>query len=268
MSGSRFRSSALLAILLATACGSEDVVLFEFGEAAEMPTAGSGGMSSAGTSSVPEAGTGGTDASAAGSGGTTVAGSGGTETEGDAGAASTPISCHDDNDCPDAWSCEKSSCSASVGSCIPHPVCFDVAPDPVCGCDGITYWNDCLRKQVGPSASTRGECGIDARRCWERRDCGGENTECGLLVLPTDTCKPWPDGPHGPDPDPPGPPDGREPYGTCWAIPDHCDASLDPLRWTPCDGMDPGPQTSECTDTCGALRSGWPHIKNVSGTCP
>lgn len=191
------------------------------------------------------------------------AGSPAVEDPGGAGASSAPLSCFDNADCPDAWTCEKESCTASAGSCIPHPIFCDLAPAPVCGCDGITYWNDCLRKQIGPSASTSGECETNARRCRDARECGGPNTRCGRLVLPGDPCGPIPDG-HmpGPDEEPGGLP--PPPPGNCWAIPDSCDPSLDPLRWDECGG----PEPRACTDTCGALRSGRPHVKNVTGMCP
>ncbi|HEY3500147.1 MAG TPA: hypothetical protein VGK73_35900, partial [Polyangiaceae bacterium] len=127
-------------------------------------------------------------------------------------------------------------------------------------------WNDCLRQQVGAFASTPGECGTTARRCWERSMCGVPNAVCGQLFLPGEECW-WDDGREGP----PGqePPEGRPPpQGTCWVVPERCDPAADPLRWNGCDGPQPdGPQPGPCVDTCEALRSGRPHVRDASGTC-
>lgn len=237
-----------LALSAAGACSSEEVVLFEF----PAEDAGTAGAPPLGMT----AGFGGREGLAGGAHGGSEPGSAGSS----AGSENTPIACRDDHDCPEAWSCDKASCAEIEGFCIPHPLCFDLAPNPVCGCDGVTYWNDCLRKQVGPAASTPGECEASARRCWDARDCGNYG-QCGYLVLPGDPCRPRSDGPHGPDddlPDQPPPPPGR-----CWALPDRCDPSLDPLRWNEC-----GEQDGFCTDTCTALRSGRPFVKSTSGTCP
>jgi len=45
-----------------------------------------------------------------------------------------------------------------LGVCVPRPdICPDVF-DPVCGCDGVTYANDCLRLNAGATLAHAGAC--------------------------------------------------------------------------------------------------------------
>ncbi len=65
--------------------------------------------------------------------------------------------------------CEKGSycelppdtCNSSdlQGTCLPQPFGCPRIWDPVCGCDGETYGNDCERRSVGVALHHRGECG-------------------------------------------------------------------------------------------------------------
>ncbi|HEY3494466.1 MAG TPA: hypothetical protein VGK73_07265, partial [Polyangiaceae bacterium] len=153
MSAFAARRAACIALALACGCASEDVVLFEFEDAAGTPPAGgTAGVAGTGSTSPPDMpGGGGTSGEAtAGTSGVPLGGMSGAPSGTAGGAAgggpggptagsgaSAPIVCHDNDECPEASTCEKTSCTALTGFCIRHPVCFDVAPDPVCGCDGI-----------------------------------------------------------------------------------------------------------------------------------
>lgn len=69
--------------------------------------------------------------------------------------------CYKNSDCSSNQFCEFASCEwPESGKCIEKPnVCSNLY-DPECGCDGITYSNDCVRKSKGVSKKHDGKCEI------------------------------------------------------------------------------------------------------------
>jgi len=171
--------------------------------------------------------------------------------------------CVETSECRTNDFCGRSTCEDAAGACEPRPVFCEDAAEPVCGCDGITYWNDCLRRASGVASMTRGECRSNALECGGRMPGGPDpgppvpdpmaacplGTYCARLLPP---------------PKPGAPPnDGCEPYarGTCWAVPAVCPASGSSDRWIDC-----GAARAVCQTTCDAIRSGVPHRRAFS--CP
>jgi hypothetical protein len=148
-----------------------------------------------------------------------------------AGPAGKP--CVDNRDCPLSFFCGKDSCGAMLGRCDPLPLLCDADLGPSCGCDGVTYWNDCLRRLAGSAAGTKGECsqaaalcgGMDARACPKGAIC--------TRVSPVGVCDPM------------------EP-GRCWGLPANCPAEI-AVRAQSC-----APERG-CVDLCSALKSAAPH---------
>lgn len=64
--------------------------------------------------------------------------------------------------CPEGEVCELPAGQCQVadlgGSCVPRPDFCTQDYDPVCGCDGVTYSNDCARLMAGAQKSHDGAC--------------------------------------------------------------------------------------------------------------
>jgi hypothetical protein len=161
----------------------------------------------------------------------------------DGGTAVDPKRCVDSNGCSAKELCARATCGDVAGSCELAPLLCDEDARPVCGCDGITYWNDCLRRAAGVTSMIPGECGYNARKCGRGghgpapgSDMGcSDGTYCARL-LPND-----------------GPPDfcSDDAPGTCWALPAVCPEHGGPDRWLAC-----GTAKGACTSSCDAIRSG------------
>jgi hypothetical protein len=269
------RSLLLLASTSPAACESEDLVVLRLpgvpagmagGAGVETTSGGAGaGTSSAGMSGTFAAGSAGMSAGSPGGGnaGAEQAGTGGMETGGVAGLAGISgmsgsagaghnDACRSNDDCPPSRVCVKNDCQAEWGECEPEPLFCEATPAPVCGCDNVTYWNDCVRRSAGVPASFPGECRAAAVACDDANDCGVEDAACSRLRSrgSIDMC-------------PPGP-------GICWVLPkEHCDPG-DSRRWVEC--VPPGaplpPFPPPCIDTCTALMSGRPHIQARTDIVP
>lgn len=74
--------------------------------------------------------------------------------------------------CPEGEICDldPGTClfADQAGTCVPEPAACIPVVDPVCGCDGMTYGNDCERLMAGVSLDHAGACSGD-----EGAICGG-----------------------------------------------------------------------------------------------
>ena len=159
----------------------------------------------------------------------------------DGGKPSPPPPCVNDGDCSDGQFCERSACGDQVGHCRNQPPVCDATTDTECGCDGVTYWNDCLRALNGVSKYVDGPCPSGAT-CGGATNatCANTNASCGELVFHDDQCSPTP-------------------LGQCWVLPDSCPISTD-VDWASC-------ATPTCTDVCTAIRSGAPYFHAEGTMC-
>lgn len=254
----RIRTRWLCMALVALGCDGRELTVFNVpgGGSAGMLTNVAQGGSSNGGGGAGVAGvvgsTSGAGGSAAGSGGSDVMNSNGSGNGSMAGApygngggmggapGTMPKPCMDDTDCG-GWICDKDGCDATTGVCVPYPFFCSPDPQPVCGCDGVTYWNDCIRLQSTPHTqlAQREQCHASACTCEQTSDCDVPYASCAHLMGPNETC-------------------GSHTMGACWVLPPACGPNNDLKRWRECkppDGSPPG----ACVDTCQAVRSERPY---------
>lgn len=166
-------------------------------------------------------------------------------------AAPTNGECLTDADCsPDAF-CAKEACGPIRGLCQRRPVVCGNEASPVCGCNGVSYWNDCLRREAGVAAAVAGECVVNPAGCGGAGDlpCPA-GAVCARLIPNRDAC-------------------GAAVPGVCWGLPTTCPGRGGPSG----QGGDPdrgGPDEDrpaedawvscanpkECLGVCEAMRRG------------
>ncbi|GIW41550.1 MAG: hypothetical protein KatS3mg076_2127 [Candidatus Binatia bacterium] len=69
-----------------------------------------------------------------------------------------PRSCLDSSECRSGEVCERSCEARAPGVCVARPSACSARFAPVCGCDGTTYPNDCVRRREGAPGSFPGAC--------------------------------------------------------------------------------------------------------------
>lgn len=151
--------------------------------------------------------------------------------------------CKGNDDCAPNELCAKASCTDITGGCELRPLLCDATPAPSCGCSGVTYWNDCLRKQEGEAFGGAGECVVNAAKCQLASDCPS-GASCARLVPDHVPCPP-------------------NMQGYCWWLPDTCPATQPTMQqWAECGVL------GVCHDTCAAIRDGHPHHAEHGPICP
>ena len=147
-------------------------------------------------------------------------------------------------ECADSAGCGPSEyCAFEEGSCgddgqagvcaALSDACIEIF-QPVCGCDGQTYSNDCVAAMAGVSVASGGECES------EQKDCGGI---AGVICDDGEYCK-FDVGSCG----------DSDQSGVCEAIPDACDAVFDPVCG--CDGVTYGNECEAAAAGASLMASG------------
>ncbi len=114
--------------------------------------------------------------------------------------------------CADTELCDLRSCAdGASGVCVPRPAECVAVEDPVCGCDGVTYSNDCERLRSGAALAYTGACGSGTL-------CGGT---AGFRCPAGETCDVRDCRPHA--------------SGTCVPVSDSCETLYAPVCG--CDGV-------------------------------
>jgi len=149
--------------------------------------------------------------------------------------------CSVDGDCGAGQLCERAGCDAPFGRCSARPVLCSDGAEPVCGCDGVTYYNDCTRLREGVSLRAAGECGGNGAPCDATTPCANGGY-CAYLAGSDSAC-------------------ASLTRGACWLLPAQCgDGRFSGDRFAPCSDLD------ACVDACTAIKREVPHV--LQRRCP
>lgn len=201
------------------------------GGAAGGPGGAAGGGGAGGTGGGEIGGQGG----AGGTGGLGGGGSGG----GNIGAACV----YGNDDCDAGLYCDASGCI--MGTCAAVLAGSSTTDDftPVCGCDGVTYYNVTIAQSEGRAIAHGGACtDLEATPCTDVNPCD-VGLFCNKMVAGAADCS------AGTPTDP----------GVCWGLPPTCNVSGPHARSCPAGGF-------ACADTCSHIKAGVQWFDD--NTCP
>lgn len=109
--------------------------------------------------------------------------------------------------CPSGHYCSVDGCGQQ-GTCAAIPAAESSAEQPVCGCNGVTYWNGSVAARARMSVRMSGPCAAGTpylKTCDGDTECPGESS-CAMTAAGALACVTT-----------------RE--GTCWALPSTCPAA-------------------------------------------
>lgn len=160
----------------------------------------------------------------------------------DGGFVGPALGCSSSSECAPNEFCEKSSCAQIGGHCRPKPpFCMPIL-SPVCGCNGVNYWNDCHRKQQGIAANSENDQCSAPATCSAASPCPDPEASCTLLLPRGSSC-------------------AAAPAGVCWFAPSNCPPpTTDEGRWETCAGP------LSCGGFCAAIHSG--AVRRNVDSCP
>lgn len=188
------------------------------GEAGSGTSPGEGGMSSGAGAGQPSAGG---DATFGGMPGGDAGAPSGDAGAGGAGPGRAP--CESGKSCEEGEVCVKAGCDKQ-----PEGTCMKAPATPVCGCDGLTYYDGALAVASGIDVRNQGTCtGEDAVAC--EGECKGENVSCGMVELREGNCE-------------------AKVGGICWQLPAEC-PKLELAPYNLCG-------SEKCLPLCEAVREG------------
>ncbi|MBI5491015.1 MAG: hypothetical protein HY905_27035 [Deltaproteobacteria bacterium] len=89
-------------------------------------------------------------------------------------------------DCPAGERCDVRGCGSGVaGTCMPAPAACTADWNPVCGCDGESYWNDCERLAAEAAWSGDGPCTTGNCIPWPLGACAADEVCAWIGCLPS-----------------------------------------------------------------------------------
>jgi hypothetical protein len=134
-----------------------------------------------------------------------------------------PVPCDGDEDCGDNQFCQRTGDACdddSVGACADIPATCPTTVNPVCGCDGVSYINECEANAAGVNIASAGECPDSGLACG-----GAAGTTCPadqFCMRATGSCS-------------------EDIEGVCTVLPGVC-----PPDFTPVCGCDGVTYSNEC----------------------
>ncbi len=178
------------------------------------------------------AGGGGGDGGSGGSGSTVTSGSG------------PSVACGAGDSCGQGFVCFDAGCGAKGSAGVCKPVDASATAEPVCGCNGVTYWNSGLAAASSQPIHAEAACTSVAMA----KRCNGEGAACNkgqgeVCAFPQLVCS-----------------NVATDMGTCWAMPPTCDGATVTARR--CEGGNTG-----CENLCQMIKSGKAFRSEGGGGC-